>query len=590
MMGRKAIQIDGAGTNEWVYDTANHVVTNRQSRAASTLVYTYDIEGNRSSMSVNGALTTYGYDGDGRMTSVSNAIGMFEYTWHTSASLIQSVTYPNGASVSNRYDVLGRLLDKQNLNSTGGVVSRFSYDYNNVGLRTNLTLADGSHRAFGYDTIRQLTDAQGFLSGGGSDTNYQFSYGYDTIGNYTQAIRQSATEVYRANSLNQYTNTTGYAMVTYDANGNMMNDGLMQYGWDEENRLVTVTNGDLRTECVYNGWGWRVERREFSNGVPTETVRYVYDDVMPVVELDGSNNVLRTITRGLSMSHGLKSTGGIGNLLALIAHAGTTNSYWYFFDGNGNVVDLIDAANVSAAHYEYDPFGRKFLSTGALADQPYQWSSKEHDQGSGLNYYGFRFHCAQLGRWLNRDPIGERGGLNLYRSARNNAILRFDPLGLKCRIEIHAGHTDENREEVDDMTNRLHPEDCEAAGLVGCFPGTTNPGLSQPGLEIPGFADGLDEFLSEHDTLSCKNMRAALMKAIEMAKAHAKSTFCAGSDHNSDDASGGCCDKVTIDVNCSRERRHTMGPDGRLRPMPSAYECAGGSDICKSKKYNCNEL
>jgi RHS repeat-associated protein len=42
---------------------------------------------------------------------------------------------------------------------------------------------------------------------------------------------------------------------------------------------------------------------------------------------------------------------------------------------------------------------------------------------------GLRFYSPEISRWLNRDPIGEMGGINLYASARNNAIGVVDPLG-----------------------------------------------------------------------------------------------------------------------------------------------------------------
>ena len=53
---------------------------------------------------------------------------------------------------------------------------------------------------------------------------------------------------------------------------------------------------------------------------------------------------------------------------------------------------------------------------------------------TGLYYYGYRFYSPQLMRWLNRDPIGVRGGLNLYGFCRNNSLNRYDIDGRAVRI------------------------------------------------------------------------------------------------------------------------------------------------------------
>ncbi|BCX47294.1 rhs protein family toxin domain [Haloferula helveola] len=47
-----------------------------------------------------------------------------------------------------------------------------------------------------------------------------------------------------------------------------------------------------------------------------------------------------------------------------------------------------------------------------------------------LNIYGFRYYHPELGRWASRDPIGERGGINLYGFVRNRATYRVDFFGL----------------------------------------------------------------------------------------------------------------------------------------------------------------
>jgi RHS repeat-associated protein len=57
-----------------------------------------------------------------------------------------------------------------------------------------------------------------------------------------------------------------------------------------------------------------------------------------------------------------------------------------------------------------------------------------HNRGprsaSGLYFYGYRYYDPVTGRWPSRDPIGERGGKNLYGFVTNNAVLWIDWLGL----------------------------------------------------------------------------------------------------------------------------------------------------------------
>jgi len=52
---------------------------------------------------------------------------------------------------------------------------------------------------------------------------------------------------------------------------------------------------------------------------------------------------------------------------------------------------------------------------------------------SGVCYYGFRYDSQELGRWINRDPIGEWGGLNLYNFVGNDSLNYTDVSGLRRR-------------------------------------------------------------------------------------------------------------------------------------------------------------
>ena len=182
----------------------------------------------------------------------------------------------------------------------------------------------------------------------------------------------------------------------------------------------------LRTEMTWNGSGWSTN----------QIVRYVYDGPLVIQERDGNNIALLTYTRGRDLSGGLSSAGGIGGLLARtdmgLFSAGLASAHAYYqADGNGNITCLINTNQSNIAKYLYDPFGGLLEKSGPLADANHiTFSSKEFHAPSGLYYYGLRFCDPLSQRWLNRDPIGEAGGLNLYGYVGNNPIMFIDPYGL----------------------------------------------------------------------------------------------------------------------------------------------------------------
>jgi RHS repeat-associated protein len=66
------------------------------------------------------------------------------------------------------------------------------------------------------------------------------------------------------------------------------------------------------------------------------------------------------------------------------------------------------------------------------AQQPRLEKAHAYDEtASGMFFYGFRYYDPVTGRWPSRDPIAERGGLNLYAFVRNNTVSKFDVLGLR---------------------------------------------------------------------------------------------------------------------------------------------------------------
>src|SRR5262249_32183104 len=135
------------------------------------------------------------------------------------------------------------------------------------------------------------------------------------------------------------------------------------------------------------------------------------------------------------LSGTLEGAGGIGGLLARShGYSGgnfSTHSY-YHADGNGNVTFLLDSSQAKVAEYRYDPFGNLIFKTGSLPDtNVYRFSSKEIHLNSGLYYYLYRFYDPNLQRWINMDPVGERGGVNLYCFVVNQPTRFMDRWGFE---------------------------------------------------------------------------------------------------------------------------------------------------------------
>lgn len=49
---------------------------------------------------------------------------------------------------------------------------------------------------------------------------------------------------------------------------------------------------------------------------------------------------------------------------------------------------------------------------------------------SGVTEYGYRYYSPETGRWVSKDPTGEKGGVNLYGMVGNDPVNSTDNLGL----------------------------------------------------------------------------------------------------------------------------------------------------------------
>lgn len=245
----------------------------------------------------------------------------------------------------------------------------------------------------------------------------------------------------------------------YDYAGNMTNDSVWDYVYDAEDRIVSMqTRGEVigagmlstsdarRLEFVYDYLGRRVQKIVKSwNGSSYGTVvtnrKYLYDGWNLIAEFDAVSTLTltRSYTWGLDQTGSLTATGGVGALLQIRDH--TRSRTWLpTYDGNGNIVSLLDGEAGSSATigavYEYGPFGEPLraqvidTTDDSAANNPFRFSTKFTDAETGLVYYGLRYYSPSLGRFINRDPIEEEGGINLYGFVGNDPINNVDRVGL----------------------------------------------------------------------------------------------------------------------------------------------------------------
>lgn len=104
-------------------------------------------------------------------------------------------------------------------------------------------------------------------------------------------------------------------------------------------------------------------------------------------------------------------------------------SYYYARDHLGSVRELTDSTGAVRARYDYDPYGVRTKLSGDL-DAGFGYTAHYYHQPSGLNLAVYRAYDGGNGRWLSRDPIGERAGTNLYEYVNNDPVRWTDPLGL----------------------------------------------------------------------------------------------------------------------------------------------------------------
>ena len=271
-----------------------------------------------------------------------------------------------------------------------------------------------SRTDYHYDDNYRLLSAS-VATSGGALAQPKFEYQYDAVSNITS--RRSGPEVHGFS----YTSANAIMAGRYDANGSPSELDGKRYAWDAANRLVQANSSVVTTEFSYDGLHRMVRAVETRAGKVVRDRAYVWCGDTRCAEHDN-------LKPGSPISKRYFEQGFVAD----------GERFYYVTDRLGSVRQLIDAAGRVRAQYTYDPYGVSTKTHGDK-DSDVGFAGYFRHATSGLQFARYRAYDAAHGRWLNRDPIGYRGGQpNLYAYAGGDPINRTDPFGLAvywCRQE-----------------------------------------------------------------------------------------------------------------------------------------------------------
>jgi RHS repeat-associated protein len=416
---------DGVGTTSYSYNPVTgspalgtNLLKSVTSPIAGTagsdvVVYSYDALNRMTGQTINGISQSVGFDAIGRTNVATNALDSFTYSYSDGTSRVAGISSNTGPTAALSYfgPTGDELLEQMNITTHSGATSlaKFGYTYNADNNVKSLTLSAPTTQstAYGYDAANRLTS--GLISG----STPQYAYGYDPASNLTTITPNGATQNY------SYTSTNAITTGTYDPNGSLTMLSGKAYKWDGANRIVSFRNTAANTASsfIYDGLSRLVRVVDTTAGTVTADHSYTWCGSMRCLAHDNTQS-------GSPVSTEYFAQGAI--------IGGTP--YYYIQDQLGSVTELVSATGAITSQFAYDPYGNKTTVSGTVKSDIGYAGYFSH-AASGLDFTMYRAYDPTHARWLNRDPIAEAGGVNLYAYVGGNPMEFLDPWGL-AQLEI----------------------------------------------------------------------------------------------------------------------------------------------------------
>ena len=356
---------DGTNSVIWGFATNYEYNKNRLTKV--------QVDGNIDKDTTDNANVRYEYYADGKLKTVT-------YPALTDNSILKSEYV---------YDGLSRLTSLTNYKGTD-VLSSYAYTYDNNGniLTVNETVGEAQNcTTYTYDKLNRIASVAGTK---GVDSYYE----YDARGNR------------KAN----------YEQIDF------LSEEDAEFHYNEEDKLYYSEVGEDSTSILYSANGYRYLKQENT----TYPEFYVYDSngrlnaIARPVNLVAEDNSIVTVMYPI-----IQYIWGTDRVLAQIDVL-ADETYYYLYNGHGDVVQIVDTSGAIKNTYDYDVWGN-FITKQETIDNHFTYFGQTYDETTGLYYLRARYYDPTTGRFTQQDTAED--GYNWYIYGNQNPVIHIDPMG-----------------------------------------------------------------------------------------------------------------------------------------------------------------